>query len=124
MKNYIVTVNGVSYEVSVEEVEEGQAAAPAVAPVKAAPVKVEAPAKKAKASGAAGSVKVSAPMPGKIIAVKKDAGAAVKKGEVILVLEAMKMENEIVAPQDGTVASVNVGAGDAVEAGDVLATMN
>ena len=61
---------------------------------------------------------------GKIIAVKKDAGAAVKKGEVILVLEAMKMENEIVAPQDGTVASVNVGAGDAVEAGDVLATMN
>ena len=63
-------------------------------------------------------------MPGKIIAVKKDAGAAVKKGEVILVLEAMKMENEIVAPQDGTVASVNVGVGDAVEAGDVLATMN
>lgn len=117
MKNYIVTVNGVSYEVSVEEVGEGQAAAPAAAPVKATPVK-------AKASGAAGSVKVSAPMPGKIIAVKKDAGAAVKKGEVILVLEAMKMENEIVAPQDGTVASVNVGAGDAVEAGDVLATMN
>lgn len=120
MKNYIVTVNGVSYEVSVEEVGEGQAAAP----VKATPVKAAAPAKKAKASGAAGSVKVSAPMPGKIIAVKKDAGAAVKKGEVILVLEAMKMENEIVAPQDGTVASVNVGAGDAVEAGDVLATMN
>ena len=120
MKNYIVTVNGVSYEVSVEEVEEGQAAAPAAAPVKATPVKAAAPAKKAKA----GSVKVSAPMPGKIIAVKKDAGAAVKKGEVILVLEAMKMENEIVAPQDGTVASVNVGAGDAVEAGDVLATMN
>ena len=116
MKNYIVTVNGVSYEVSVEEVGEGQAAAPAAAPVKATPVKAAAPAKKAKASGAAGSVKVSAPMPGKIIAVKK--------GEVILVLEAMKMENEIVAPQDGTVASVNVGAGDAVEAGDVLATMN
>ena len=124
MKNYIVTVNGVSYEVSVEEVGEGQAAALAAAPVKAAPVKAAAPAKKAKASGAAGSVKVSAPMPGKIIAGKKDAGAAVKKGEVILVLEAMKMENEIVAPQDGTVASVNVGAGDAVEAGDVLATMN
>lgn len=124
MKNYIVTVNGVSYEVSVEEVGEG-AAAPAAAPVKAAPVKAAAPVKKAPAAaGAAGAVKVSAPMPGKIIAVKKDAGAAVKKGEVILVLEAMKMENEIVAPQDGTVASVNVAAGDAVEAGDVLATMN
>ena len=120
MKNYIVTVNGVSYEVSVEEVGESQASALAAAPVK----KAAAPAKKAKASGAAGSVKVSAPMPGKIIAVKKDAGAAVKKGEVILVLEAMKMENEIVAPQDGTVASVNAAAGDAVEAGDVLATMN
>lgn len=64
MKNYIVTVNGVSYEVSVEEVGEGQAAAPAAAPVKATPVKAAAPAKKAKASGAAGSVKVSAPMPG------------------------------------------------------------
>ena len=64
MKNYIVTVNGVSYEVSVEEVGEGQAAAPAAAPVKAAPVKAAAPAKKAKASGAAGSVKVSAPMIG------------------------------------------------------------
>ena len=72
MKNYIVTVNGVSYEVSVEEVGEGQAAAPAAAPVKATPVKAAAPAKKAKASGAAGSVKVSAPMPGKIIAVKKE----------------------------------------------------
>lgn len=122
MKNYIVTVNGVSYEVSVEEVGESQAAS--AAPAKAAPVKA-APVKKAKApSGTAGAVKVSAPMPGKIIAVKKDAGAAVKKGEVILVLEAMKMENEIVAPQDGTIASVNVAAGDAVEAGDVLATMN
>ena len=87
MKNYIVTVNGVSYEISVEEVGEGQAAAPAAAPVKAAPVKAVAPAKKAKASGAAGSVKVSAPMPGKIIAVKKDAGAAVKKAKSFLSLK-------------------------------------
>lgn len=125
MKNYIVTVNGVSYEVSVEEVGEGQASAPAA--VKAAPAaapKAAAAPKKKAASGAAGAVKVSAPMPGKIIAVKKNAGASVKKGEVILVLEAMKMENEIVAPQDGVVASVDVAAGDAVEAGDVLATMN
>ena len=87
MKNYIVTVNGVSYEVSVEEVGEGQAAAPAAAPVKAAPVKAAAPAKKAKASGAAGSVKVSAPMPGKIIAVKKDAGAAVRRAKSFLSLK-------------------------------------
>mgnify|MGYP000479715085 FL=1 len=114
MKNYIVTVNGVSYEVSVEEVGEGQAAAPVAAPVKAASVKAAAPAKKAKASGAAGSVKVSAPMPGKIIAVKKDAGAAVKKGEVILVLEAMKMENSITSDYAGTVKQVLVAEGDTV----------
>ena len=123
MKNYIVTVNGVSYEVSVEEVGEGQAAAPAAAPVKAAPVKAAAPAKKAKASGAAGSVKVSAPMPGKIIAVKKDAGAAVKKGEVILVLEAMKMENEIMAPHDAVVAGVHVNKGESVNSGTPLVSL-
>ena len=63
-------------------------------------------------------------MPGKILAVKADAGKAVKKGEVVLVLEAMKMENEIVAPQDGVVASVNVAVGASVEAGEVLATLN
>ena len=123
MKNYIVTVNGVSYEVSVEEVGEGQAAAPAAAPVKAAPVKAAAPAKKAKASGAAGSVKVSAPMPGKIIEVKKDAGAAVKKGEVILVLEAMKMENESMAPHDAKVAQVLAAKGATVNTGDVLVVL-
>lgn len=122
MKNYIVTVNGVSYEVSVEEV--GESSAPAAAPVKAqAPAPKKAAPKKA-ASNAAGSVNVSAPMPGKIISVKQSVGASVKKGEVILVLEAMKMENEIVAPQDGTIATINVAAGDAVEAGNVLATMN
>ena len=120
MKNYIVTVNGVSYEVSVEEVGEGQAAAPAAAPVKAAPVKAAAPAKKAKASGAAGSVNVSAPMPGKIIAVKKDAGAAVKKGEVILVLEAMKMENAITSDFAGTVKQILVRQGQTVATDAVL----
>lgn len=125
MKNYIVTVNGVSYEVSVEEVEESQSAVQAaVKTVSAAAAKpAAAPAKKV-SSGAGGAVKVSAPMPGKIITVKKSSGASVKKGEVILILEAMKMENEIVAPQDGVIASVDVAAGDAVEAGDILATMN
>ncbi len=121
MKNYRITVNGTAYDVAVEEL--GAGAAPAVAaPVAAAPV---APAPKAPvASGNAGSITVESPMPGKILSVKASVGAAVKKGDVILVLEAMKMENEVVAPEDGTVASINVSAGDAVEAGDVLATLN
>ena len=63
-------------------------------------------------------------MPGKILGVKANVGQAVKKGEVMLILEAMKMENEIVAPSDGTVASINVSVGDAVEAGATLATLN
>ena len=67
---------------------------------------------------------MNAPMPGKILSIKASAGQAVKKGDVILLLEAMKMENEVVAPADGTVATINVGSGDMVEAGDVLATMN
>lgn len=118
MKSYVITVNGTSYDVTVEEVGAGQAPqAAAAAPLapKAAPK--AAPAK-------AGSVTVSAPMPGKILNVKLQSGAAVKKGDVILVLEAMKMENEIVAPQDGTIASINVAVGDSVEAGSVLATLN
>ncbi len=77
-----------------------------------------------KVAGSAGSVKVDSPMPGKILAVKKNVGDAVKSGDVILVLEAMKMENDIVAPQDGTVASINVSVGDAVESGATLATLN
>ncbi|CDB63663.1 putative uncharacterized protein [Clostridium clostridioforme CAG:132] len=63
-------------------------------------------------------------MPGKVVAVKAAAGQAVKKGDVILVLEAMKMENDIVAPQDGTIASINASTGDSVESGTVLATLN
>jgi biotin carboxyl carrier protein len=63
-------------------------------------------------------------MPGKILAVKKNAGETVKSGEAILILEAMKMENEIVAPQDGTIASINVSVGDAVESGATLATLD
>ncbi len=123
MKNYTITVNGNVYNVTVEEGTTAgvvQAAAPVAAP-KAAPA---APKKAAAPAGAAGSVTVTAPMPGKILAVKANAGQAVKKGEVIMVLEAMKMENDIVAPQDGTIASVNVGVGDSVESGSTLATMN
>lgn len=123
MKNYTITVNGVAYEVTVEEGTTGAATAPAAAP-KAAPKAAPAAAPQAAApAAAAGAVKVNAPMPGKVLSVKANVGQAVKKGEVILILEAMKMENEIVAPQDGTVAST-VAAGTSVEAGDVLATLN
>ena len=75
-------------------------------------------------AGAAGAVAVKAPMPGNILDVKVAAGASVKAGDVLVILEAMKMENEIVAPQDGTVASVNVNKGDTVNSGDTLVSMN
>ena len=120
MKNYTITVNGNVYNVTVEEgTTAGVVQAPAAAP-KAAPAAPKA----AAPAGAQGSVVVTAPMPGKILAVKANAGQAEKKGDVIMVLEAMKMENDIVAPQDGTVASINAAAGDAVEAGATLATLN
>ena len=123
MKNYTITVNGNVYEVTVEEGTTGAApaAAPKAAPKAAAPA---APKAAPKAAGAAGSVTVAAPMRGKILAVKAAAGQAVKKGDVLAVLEAMKMENEIVAPQDGTIASINTSVGASVEAGEVLATLN
>lgn len=127
MKNYTITVNGNVYEVTVEEGFTGAASAPkAAAPApKAAPAAAPkaAPASAA-APAAAGSVAVTAPMPGKILGVKASAGQAVKRGQVLLILEAMKMENEIVAPQDGTVASINVAVGDSVEPGATLATLN
>ena len=125
MKNYRITVNGTSYDVSVEELPGG--AAPVAAPVAAAPVAAPAPAAPAApapAAGGAGSVKVSSPMPGKILAVKANVGDSVKKGQVILILEAMKMENEVVAPEDGTIASIDVTVGASVESGDTLATLN
>ena len=138
MKNYTITVNGNVYEVSVEEGSVGVASAPAAKPVTApvaapkaaAPAPVVAPAapvvapKAPAAASAAGSIKVNAPMPGKIIAVKANVGEVVKRGDVVIILEAMKMENEIVAPSDGTVASVNVTVGANVESGEVLATLN
>ena len=124
MKNYRITVNGQTYDVAVEETAGGAAPAPAAAPAAApkaaapAPAAASAPAPKA-ASGSEGSVTVASPMPGKILGVKTEVGK-----RVLMILEAMKMENEIVAPSDGTVASVNVGVGDAVEAGDTLATLD
>lgn len=126
MKNYRITVNGTAYDVAVEELSAGTvpAAAPVAAPVAKPAAAPAAPAAKTVASGAEGAVKVSAPMPGKILGIKVNAGQAVKKGEVVMILEAMKMENEITAPQDGTIASINVAVGDSVESGDTLASLN
>lgn len=147
MKTYTVTVNGIAYDVTVEEttgrpVREYREAAPAytapqptaapvpapaaataaapAAPAAEAPVQPSAPA----AGGTAGRLSVDSPMPGKILSIKASIGQAVKRGEVILILEAMKMENEIVAPEDGVVASINVSSGESVESGTVLATLN
>ncbi len=125
MKRFNVTVNGVTYDVVVEEVGgAAPAAAPVAAPV-ATPVAAPAAAPAApKASGAQGAVKVTAPMPGTIMKVNVSVGAAVKKGDVLCVLEAMKMENDICAPSDGTVASVNVQKGASVNTDEVLVTLN
>lgn len=120
MKSYTITVNGNIYDVTVEE----KGSTPS-APVKsvAAPA-ASAPTPTPKASGSEGSVKVTAPMPGKVLSISANPGQAVKKGETILVFEAMKMENSVVAPEDGTVASIAIGVGDSFEAGAVIATLN
>ena len=123
MKYYNITVNGVAYSVSVEETAAGAAPVAAAPAAPVAPKAAPAAAPKA-ATGAAGAVTVKAPMPGNILDVKVAAGASVKAGDVLVILEAMKMENEIVAPQDGTVASINVNKGDTVNSGDVLVSMN
>ena len=138
MKNYTITVNGNVYEVTVEEglttgapaaVTKASVPAPSApaAPAPSAPkAAAPAPAAPVKAAnvGSEGGLKVAAPMPGKILGLKVNPGQAVKRGDVLVLLEAMKMENEIVAPSDGTVASVNVAIGDSVEAGATLATLN
>ena len=124
MKNYTITVNGNVYDVTVEEgVSTGAPAAKAPAAPKAAP-KAPAAAAAPAATGAAGSVKIEAGAAGKVFKIEAAAGQAVKKGQPVVILEAMKMEIPVVAPQDGTVASINVAVGDAVEAGGLLATMN
>ena len=128
MKNYTITVNGNVYDVVVEEGSTAGAPVAAKAPAapKAAPkaAPAAAPAAAPKAAGAAGSVKIEAGTAGKVFKVEAKVGQAVKAGDPVVVLEAMKMEIPVVAPQDGTVASIDVAVGDAVEAGAVLATMN
>ena len=100
MKNYTITVNGNVYDVVVEEGASTGAAA------------------------GAGSVKVEAGAAGKVFKIEANVGQAVKKGDAVVIIEAMKMEIPVVAPQDGTVASIDVAVGDAIEAGAVLATLN
>lgn len=139
---YTATLNGKQYEVELERIDAcepmpryGEAPAAAPAPVAApaapsAPAPAPAPAAPAPAPAApaaapaAGATTVEAPMPGKILNIKVSAGQAVKFGETVIVMEAMKMETEIVAPADGTVAQILVKAGDAVDTGAALVTLN
>ena len=122
MKKYNITVNGTTYEVVVEEVGSVSGHTPMYsAPVTAnnAPKSTPAPAK-----AVGGANKVVAPMPGTILDIKVTPGQAVKKGDVLCVLEAMKMENDIPSPCDGVVASVLVQKGASVATNDVLVSIN
>ena len=111
MKKYRVNVNGTAYEVEIEEMT----GAPAAAPVAAAPAAPAAP-----VSAPAGGEQITSPMPGNILSVNVAAGDAVKKGDVLMIPEAMKMENEIMCPCDGKVVSVSVSKGATVESGTLL----
>lgn len=121
MKNYTITVNGNVYDVTVEEGT--GSAAPAAAP-KAAPKAAPAAAPKAAASQGAGSVRIEAGAAGKVFKIEANVGAAVKAGDPVVIIEAMKMEIPVVAPKDGTVASIDCAVGDPCAAGQLLATLN
>ncbi len=132
MKKYNITVNGTTYEVLVEEagtvasapIAQAPVAQAPVAPAPAATAPAAAPAPAPAATGSDGVNKVTAPMPGTILDVKVSVGQSIKKGDVVCVLEAMKMENDIPAPCDGVVASVKVQKGSSVNAADIIATIN
>lgn len=121
MKNYTITVNGNVYDVVVEEAGAGAASAPAARPV-AAPK--AAPKTAPIARTGAGSIHVEAGAAGKIFKLEASVGQAVKAGDPVVIIEAMKMEIPVVAPKDGTVASIHVAVGDTIEAGALLATLN
>ena len=123
MRKFNITVNGKTYEVDVEEVGGVQSA-----PVAAAPAAQAAPAPKAapaapKAAAPAGASTVNAPMPGTIVSVKVNVGDTVKNGDLVAVLEAMKMENEIFSGVDGKVVGISVSSGDSVNTGDVIVSI-
>ena len=118
MKTLRITVNGTPYDVQVEEVSGG--AATAVPAAAQAPKAAPAPTAPAPAVGAE---VISSPMPGTIMSIDVKVGQAVKKGDILVILEAMKMENEIMAPHDATVAAVHVNKGDSVESGTALVSL-
>ncbi len=127
MKKYKVNVNGTNYEIIMEVMEDdGKGASPAPvaapAPAAAAPAPVAAPAPAAAPVGGAG-LEVKCPMPGNILSVNVNVGDEVKEGHVLMILEAMKMENEIMAPKSGTVTAVVVKKGDIVESGTLICTI-
>jgi biotin carboxyl carrier protein len=137
MKSFLIKVNGVAYEVEVEETTGSMAPAVPVAPAVAAvpapvaarvpaatPALAAAPASPAPAAtGKIGSAIVKAPMPGTILSILVNVGQAVEKNQILCILEAMKMENEIVSPRDGVIASINTSKGAAVNAGDLLISL-
>ncbi|MDR0885873.1 MAG: biotin/lipoyl-binding protein [Clostridiales Family XIII bacterium] len=134
-KTYNITVNGTTYAVEVEETGSTQgapvSAAPAPAspspaapaPAAAAPAAEAAPAPVATSAPSADAYKIESPMPGTILDIKVTPGQAVAEGDVLLILEAMKMENEIVAPQAGTVDAIVAAKGSSVNAGDILISL-
>ncbi len=118
MKTYRVNVNGTNYEIQVEEISAAEVKSAPAQAAAAAPAPAAAP-----AAAPAGGEAVNSPMPGTILAVNVKAGDAVKAGQVLMILEAMKMENEICAPVDGTISAVSVNQGATVETGTLLCTI-
>ena len=120
MRTFNIKVNGVPYEV---EVEETGSASASVSSAETASAAASVPSPKPETS-AGGSIKVKAPMPGKLVKINCKTGQSVKRGEILCLLEAMKMENEIFAPCDGTIVTVEVSQGDTVAGDALLFTMN
>ena len=124
MKKFKISVNGKQYEVDVEEISGDESVTPSKNTGSAPAKNTEPPKQKVSStSGNTGSEKITAPMPGTILKINVEVGAEVKSGDVLCVLEAMKMENDITAPRDGKVASVNAGKGASVNAGDILVSL-